>query len=288
MAGDQACFHGIRELLSYLPRNREDSPPPGTSTDAWDRRTPELDELVPGDPRRPYDMKRLIRAVVDDGRFLEVQEHHARNLIVGFARLANQAVGVVASQPAVQAGALTIDAAAKGARFVRFCDAFAIPLVTFVDSPGYMPSLQEELGGVIRHGAKLISAYAAATVPKVTVISRKAYGGAYAALGSKQLRSDANLAYPQAEIAVIGAEAAVGVIYRRQLAEAGIQAGELRARLIEEYRRTVLSPFPAAERGYIDAIIRPAETRAEVIRALRCSLSKRVERPARKHCNMPL
>jgi propionyl-CoA carboxylase beta chain len=285
---DLVCLRGIRELLAYLPANHREAPPTGASSDPADRGTPELDALVPADPRKPYDMRRLIRAVVDDGSFLEVQEAYARNLLVGFARFANLGVGIVASQPAHQAGALTIDAALKGARFVRFCDAFQIPIVTFVDSPGYMPSLQEELGGVIRHGSKLVCAYAEATVPKVTVISRKAYGGAYAALGSQQLLSDANFAYPHAEIAVVGADGAVGVLYRRRLEQAGSQAAELRAQLVEEYRRAFLSPVPAAERGYIDAIIRPADTRKEVIRALRFALRKRGERPPKKHCNMPL
>jgi propionyl-CoA carboxylase beta chain len=285
---DASCLSGIRELLSFLPSNNLDTPPPGTSSDRPDRRAEELERLIPPDPTLSYDMKRLIRAVCDDGRFLELQEQFARNLIVGFARLGNQVVGIVASQPSFLAGALTIDAALKGARFVRFCDAFSLPLVTFVDSPGYLPSLQEELGCVIRHGAKLLYAYAEATVPKITVVTRKAYGGAYAALGSKQLRSDVNLAYPTAEIAVVGAEGAIGVLYRRQLERADEGAKELRLRLIAEYRRSFASPFPAAERGYIDAIIRPAETRQEIIRALCCLSAKRAEKPRRKHSNMPL
>jgi propionyl-CoA carboxylase beta chain len=285
---DVECLCGIRELLSFLPSNNLDPACPGTSADCPSRCAKELQDLISTNPNEPYDMKRLIRAVVDDGRFLELQEEHAKNLIVGFARFANDTVGIVASQPNYLAGALTIDAAIKGARFVRFCDAFHIPLVTFVDSPGYLPSLDEELGGVIRHGAKLLYAYAEATAPKITIITRKAYGGAYAALGSKQLRSDVNLAYPGAEIAVVGAEGAVGVLYRRELQRAGNQAGELRLRLLEEYRRKIASPFPAAERGYIDGIIDPAETRPAIIRALRGLMKKRAERPRKKHSNMPL
>lgn len=285
---DEACLRGIRELLSFLPSNNLDPPPTGTSADHPERRAEELENLVPADPATPYDMKRLIRAVADDGRFLELQERFARNLIVGFARLANRAVGIVASQPSFLAGSLTIDAAFKGARFVRFCDAFSIPLVTFVDSPGYLPSLQEELGGVIRHGAKLLYAYAEATVPKITVITRKAYGGAYAALGSKQLRSDINLAYPSAEIAVVGAEGAVGILHRRELGKAGEGARELRMGMIAEYRRSFANPFAAAERGYVDAIIRPAETRPALVRALGGLSAKRAARPHRKHSNMPL
>jgi len=285
---DIACLHGIRELLSFLPDNNLELSPAGASSDDPKRRTGELEDLIPFNPGEPYNMKRLIRAVVDDGRFLELQEAYARSLIVGFARFANHTVGIVASQPNYLAGALTIDAALKGARFVRFCDAFQIPVVTFVDSPGYLPSLQEELGGVIRHGAKLLYAYAEATVPKITLITRKAYGGAYAALGSKQLRSDVNLAYPGAEIAVVGAQGAVNVLYRRELRQAGAQVEQVRARRVEEYRRKFSSPFPAAERGYVDAIIQPAETREQIVRALAGLLNKRSLRPPKKHSNLPL
>jgi propionyl-CoA carboxylase beta chain len=282
------CLHGIRELLSFLPSSYLSPSPLGVSEDSLERRAAELDLLISSDPQEPYDMRCLIRAVVDDGQFLEAQAGYARNLLVGFARLGNQTVGLVASQPNYLAGALTIDAALKGSRFVRFCDAFRIPLVTFVDSPGYLPSLQEELGGVIRHGAKLLFAYAEATVPKVTLITRKAYGGAYAALGSKQMRTDVNLAYPWAEIAVVGAEGAVGVLCRRELQEAGERVEEVRAKRVEEYRRKFGNPFAAAERGYIDAIVQPSETRPEIIRALRSLRNKRSLREGRRHSNMPL
>ncbi len=282
------CLHGIRELLSFLPSSYLSPLPFGTSEDSSERRAEELDLLISSDPHEPYDMRCLIRAVVDDGQFLEAQAGYARNLLVGFARFANQTVGLVASQPNYLAGALTIDAALKGSRFVRFCDAFRIPLVTFVDSPGYLPSLQEELGGVIRHGAKLLFAYAEATVPKVTLIARKAYGGAYAALGSKQMRNDVNLAYPWAEIAVVGAEGAVGVLCRRELQQAGERVEEVRAKRVEEYRRKFGNPFAAAERGYIDSIVHPSETRPEIIRALRGLRNKRSQREGRRHSNMPL
>jgi propionyl-CoA carboxylase beta chain len=285
---DEACFAGIRDLLAFLPSNYLDPPPPGESSDSPDRRAEELEGLVSASAEQPYDMRLLLRAVVDDGRFLEVQERFARNLIVGFARFANQTVGVVANQPAYLAGALTLDASLKGSRFVRFCDAFNIPVVTFVDCPGYLPSMQEELGGVIKHGAKLGYAYAEATVPLVTVITRKAYGGAYGALGSKHLGGDFNLAYPGAEIAVIGAAGAVEVLYRRELRLAGDRAGELRARVAEEYRRKFSNPFLAVERGYLDAIIRPAETRPQVIRALGCLTNKRLQGPRKRHSNLPL
>lgn len=285
---DAACLYRIRELLSFLPCNNQEPSPSGNSDDSPERCVEELDHLIPPNPNEPYDMKRLIRAVVDDGRFLELQERYARNLIVGFARMDNETVGIVASQPDYLAGSLSIDAALKGARFVRFCDAFQIPLVTLVDCPGYLPSLEEEQGGVIRHGIKLLYAYAEATVPKVTLIVRKAYGGAYAALGSKQVRADVNLAYPLAEIAVVGAEGAVGVLYRRELREAGEDAKRLRTHLVQEYRRKFANPFPAVERGYVDAIIRPAETRPQIARALRGLSQKRAERPRKKHSNLPL
>jgi propionyl-CoA carboxylase beta chain len=285
---DAACLHGIRELLSFLPSNYLDPPPLGTSADSPDRRTEELEQLVSPDGGESYDMKRLIRAVVDDGRFLEVQQRYARNLIVGFARLDNRAVGVVANQPSYLAGALTIDAAVKGSRFVRFCDAFQIPVVTLVDCPGFMPSVQEEVGGVIRHGAKLPYAYAEATVPMITLITRKAYGGAYGALGSKHLRNDTNLAFPGAEIAVVGAEAAVGLLYRREIRQAGEHAEELRAQRLQEYRQQFATPYRAAELGYVDAIIRPSDTRAAIIRALRCLIHKRTDQPHRRHSTMPL
>lgn len=285
---DYACLQALRELVTFLPSNNLDPPPPGTSDDSPERRDEGLEQLIPAQSNEPYDMKRLIRAVVDDGNFFELQATWAKNLVVGFARLANQTVGIVASQPTFMAGALTIDAALKGSRFVRFCDAFNIPLVTLVDSPGYLPSLEEELGGVIRHGAVLLFAYAEATVPKVTLIVRKAYGGAYAALGSKQLGADVNLAYPSAEIAVVGAEGAVGLLYRRELRDAGERFDEVKARRVEEYRKKFLNPFRAAERGHIDAVISPHETRPRIIRALSSLVNKRARTPARKHSNLPL
>jgi propionyl-CoA carboxylase beta chain len=285
---DAACLLGIRELLSYLPSNNLDSPPLGRSDDSPDRRAEELEDLVSPDGGQSYDMKRVIRAVVDDGRFLELQELYARNLIVGFARLDNRTVGIVANQPAYLSGALNIDASIKASRFVRFCDAYQIPLVTFVDCPGFWPSVQEELGGVLRHGAKLPYAYAEATVPKITLITRKAYGGAYGSLGSKHMRGDTNLAYPWAEIAVLGADAAVGLLYRREIRQAGERAEEVRAQRLEEYRQRFATPFLAAELGYIDAIIRPSDTRPTMIRALRCLINKRADQPHRRHSTMPL
>ena len=285
---DAACLLGIRDLLSFLPSNNLDEAPLGESRDDPLRTSEELNHLISSQASEPYDMGSLIRQVVDDGNFLEVQRDYAPNLITGLARFANRSVGIVASQPNFLAGSLTIDAALKGARFVRFCNAFNLPVVTFVDSPGYLPSLEQELGGVIRHGAKLLFAYAEATVPKITIITRKAYGGAYAALGSKQLRSDINLAFPQAEIAVVGAEGAIEVLYRRELKAAGDQADEIRKQRVEEYRRKFASPFPAAERGYIDGVIQPSETRPQIVQSLRALGQKRKSLPPRKVSNLPL
>ena len=247
-----------------------------------------LDRLVPEDPNKPYDVLSLVRAVVDDGRFLEVHAQYARNLVVGFARLGNQAVGIVANQPAWLAGVLDIDASLKWARFVRFCDAFNVPLVTFEDVPGFLPGTAQEYGGIIKHGAKLLYAYAEATVPKVTVITRKAYGGAYCVMASKHLRTDVNLAYPTAEIAVMGPEGAVNILYRRELAEAGERAADVRRAKVEEYREKFSNPWVAAERGFVDAVIEPRRTRPELIRALRQLAGKRQALPAKKHGNLPL
>ncbi len=288
VANDAACLLAIRELLSYLPSNNLEEAPAGMSEDPPDRQEPALDELVPADPNRPYDIKQLIGAVVDDGAFLEVHAGYARNLVVGFARLGRQSVGIVANQPSYLAGVLDIDASLKGARFVRFCDAFNIPLVTFEDVPGFLPGTQQEYGGIIKHGAKLLYAYAEATVPKLTVITRKAYGGAYCVMASKHLRTDVNLAYPTAEIAVMGPEGAVNILYRRELAEAGEGAGELRAARVAEYRERFSNPYVAAERGFLDAVIRPRETRLHLVRALRQLGSKRQALPAKKHGNIPL
>ena len=285
---DAACLAGLRELLSYLPSNNLDDPPPGRSEDDPDRESPALDELVPADPNRPYDIKQLIAQVVDDGAFLEVHAQYARNLVVGFARFANRSVGIVANQPAYLAGVLDIDASGKGARFVRFCDAFNIPLVTFEDVPGFLPGTQQEFGGIIKHGAKLLFAFAEATVPKITVITRKAYGGAYCVMASKHLRTDVNLAYPTAEIAVMGPEGAVNILYRRELDEAGAGAAAVRAEKVAEYRTKFSNPYIAAERGFLDAIIEPRRTRAEIVRALRQLSAKRAALPPKKHGNIPL
>jgi propionyl-CoA carboxylase beta chain len=285
---DAACLMGIRELLSYLPSNNLDAPPLGNSDDDPDREAAALDTLIPDDPNKPYDVKRLIAAVVDDEKFLEVHAEYARNIVVGFARLGNQSVGIVANQPAYLAGVLDIDASLKGARFVRFCDAFNIPIVTFEDVPGFLPGTQQEYGGIIKHGAKLLYAYAEATVPKLTVITRKAYGGAYCVMASKHLRTDVNLAYPTAEIAVMGPEGAVNILYRRELAEAGERAAGVRAQLIAEYRETFSNPWVAAEHGFVDAVIEPRRTRPVLIRSLRQLAGKRQSVPSKKHGNIPL
>ncbi|HEX9734436.1 MAG TPA: acyl-CoA carboxylase subunit beta [Thermoanaerobaculia bacterium] len=287
---DAACLAAVRELLSYLPSNNLEDPPPGTSDDDPSREDPELDHLVPRDPNKPYDIKKLIAAVIDDGRFFEVQADYARNIVVGFARLANQSVGVVANQPAYLAGVLDINASLKGARFVRFCDAFNIPLVTFEDVPGFLPGTQQEFGGIIKHGAKLLYAYCEATVPKLTVITRKAYGGAYCVMSSKHVRTDVNLAYPTAEIAVMGPEGAVNILYRRDLAAARDDAelARLRAARVAEYREKFSNPYIAAERGFVDAVIAPRETRPQLVRALRQLAGKRSRLPPKKHGNLPL
>jgi propionyl-CoA carboxylase beta chain len=285
---DAACLMGIRELLSFLPSNNLDEPPAGGSDDDPDREEAALDRLIPDDPNKPYDIKKLIEGVVDDGRFLEVHAHYAKNIVVGFARLGNRSVGIVANQPAWLAGVLDIDASLKGARFVRFCDAFNIPLVTFEDVPGFLPGTQQEFGGIIKHGAKLLYAYAEATVPKLTVITRKAYGGAYCVMASKHLRTDANFAYPSAEIAVMGPEGAVNILYRRELERAGDRAAAVRAEKIAEYREKFSNPWIAAERGFVDAVIEPRRTRPTLIRALRQLAGKRQALPPKKHGNLPL
>ncbi len=246
-----------------------------------------LDDLVPDDPRTPYDMHEVLRRVIDDGTFLEIQPALAQNIIVGFARLAGRSVGIVAQQPAVLAGALDIDASVKAARFVRTCDAFNVPLVTFVDVPGFLPGVGQEHGGIIRHGAKLLYAYAEATVPKLTVITRKAYGGAYDVMSSKHIRGDINLAWPTAEIAVMGAEGAVNIIHREALAAADDVEAE-RARLVAAYRDEFANPYIAAARGYVDDVIRPSETRPRLIRALAVLADKRDTNPRKKHGNIPL
>jgi propionyl-CoA carboxylase beta chain len=284
---DRECLALVRDLLSYLPSNNVDPAPVVPSGDPADREDQSLDALVPASPNQPYDMHDLVRAVVDGGEFLEVHEHFARNLIVGFARLNGATVGLVANQPAHLAGTLDIDASVKGARFVRFCDAFGIPLVTFEDVPGFLPGVTQEYGGIIRHGAKLLYAYAEATVPKVTVITRKAYGGAYCVMASKHIRTDANFAWPTAEIAVMGPEGAVNILYKRELDQAEDPAAARAAR-VAEYREKLANPFVAAGRGFIDEVIQPRQTRRKLIAALARFANKRDRNPPKKHGNIPL
>ncbi len=285
--GEEAALRAARELLSFLPLNNADDPPVRPCSDDPARREPLLATLVPDSPAQPYDMKEVVRAVVDDRHLFEVAEHFAPNLVVGFARVNGRPVGVVANQPAVLAGCLDIDASVKGARFVRFCDAFSLPLLTFVDVPGFLPGTSQEWGGIIRHGAKLLFAFAEATVPKVTVITRKAYGGAYDVMASKHLRADVNLAWPTAEIAVMGPEGAVNIIFRKELQAAG-ESGPERQRLIDEYREKFATPYAAAGLGYVDEVIRPEETRPRLVRSLEMLRNKRQELPPKKHGNIPL
>jgi propionyl-CoA carboxylase beta chain len=287
VANDRECLLLIRELLGYLPANNLEEAPRVPSSDPADREDEALERLVPDSPNQPYDMHDLIQAVVDDAAFLEVHRHFARNIIVGFARLAGRPVGIVANQPAVLAGTLDIDASVKGARFVRFCDAFGIPLVTFEDVPGFLPGTRQEYGGIIRHGAKLLYAFAEATVPKVTVITRKAYGGAYCVMSSKHIRTDFNFAWPTAEIAVMGPEGAVNILYKRELEQAK-DPGAARAQRVAEFREKFANPYVAASRGFIDEIIQPRTTRPRLIAALASLESKRDKNPPKKHGNIPL
>ena len=284
---DHECIALIRELLSFMPSNNVDDPPVVATQDAADREDAALDSLIPPSPNQPYDMLDLIHAIADDGYFLEVHEHYARNIVVGFARLGGRSVGVVANQPAHLAGTLDINASVKGARFVRFCDAFNIPLITFEDVPGFLPGTVQEYGGIIRHGAKLLYAFAEATVPKVTVITRKAYGGAYCVMASKHIRTDFNYAWPSAEIAVMGSEGAVNVLYKREIDKAPDPAA-MRAQKIAEFRDKFANPYVAAERGYIDEVILPRETRRKLIQALGTLETKRDKNPPKKHGNIPL
>ncbi len=286
-ADDADCLRSIRELLTFLPQNNLDGVPPVSTKDPDDRADSELDSLIPVESNKPYDIKDVICRVVDDRNFYEIAEHFARNIVIGFARMAAEAVGIVANQPAHLAGCLDINSSTKAARFVRFCDAFQIPILTFEDVPGFLPGTAQEFGGIIRHGAKLLYAYAEATVPKITVITRKAYGGAYCVMGSKHLRTDINFAYPTAEIAVMGPEGAVNILYRRELQEAN-NGEEARQAKIEEYRTRFANPFVAAERGYVDDVIEPHETRGRVIRALRMLANKADTMPRKKHGNIPL
>jgi propionyl-CoA carboxylase beta chain len=284
---DAECLRLLRELLSFLPANNLDEPPRVATSDPLDREDPALDTLVPGSPNQPYDMVDLIHAVVDDGGFLEVHRHFAKNIVVGFGRLGGRSVGIVANQPAHLAGTLDIDASSKGARFVRFCDAFNIPLVTFEDVPGFLPGTVQEFGGIIRHGAKLLYAFAEATVPKVTVITRKAYGGAYCVMSSKHLRTDFNFAWPTAEIAVMGPEGAVNVLFKREL-ETAVDPGTVRAAKVAEFREKFANPHVAAARGFIDQVIQPRSTRPKLIAALAALETKREKNPPKKHGNIPL
>jgi propionyl-CoA carboxylase beta chain len=282
---DTECVQMIRELLSFLPLNNREDPPRHPSDDPIDRADPGLDTIVPAESNLPYDIKDVMNRIVDDGWFFEVHAHWAQNLVVGFARLDGRPVGIVGNQPSVLAGCLDINSSVKGARFVRFCDAFNLPLITFVDVPGFLPGTSQEFGGIIRHGAKLLFAFAEATVPKITVITRKAYGGAYCVMGSKHIRTDVNLAWPTAEIAVMGAEGAVNIVYRRELSGNG---SDLRQKKIAEFNERFASPFVAAERGYIDDVIEPHETRGRLIRSLRMLETKVDTMPRKKHGNIPL
>ncbi len=281
------CLHEMRRLLSFLPSNNTEDPPLGKREDDPERRDPELDELVPANPNKPYDMKAVIARVVDEGDFMEVHRDFAPNLVVGFARMDGRPVGIVANQPAVLAGVLDIDSSVKGARFVRFCDAFGIPLLTFTDVPGFLPGTTQEFGGIIKHGAKLLYAYCEATVPKITIVTRKAYGGAYVVMSSKHLRGDVNLAWPTSEIAVMGAEGAVNVLNRRELAEAD-EPEKLRKKLADDFRKKFSNPYIAASAGFIDRIILPRDTRPVVIDSLAMLRNKRDSNPPKKHGNIPL
>jgi acetyl-CoA carboxylase carboxyltransferase component len=284
---EQECLFLIRQLLSYVPQNNLEDPPYVDLGDDPLRMDAALDTLVPESPGRPYDMREVILHVVDDGQFLEVQAHWAQNILIGFARLGGHAVGIVANQPPALAGVLDINASVKAARFVRFCDCFNIPIVTFEDVPGFMPGVEQEHGGIIRHGAKLVYAYCEATVPKITVIVRKAYGGAYCVMNSKHVRGDLVFAWPTAEIAVMGPEGAVNIIFRRELAQAE-NPDALRRQLVSEYREKFANPYVAASRGYVDAVIEPRETRPRLINGLQMLRDKRDHNPPKKHGNMPL
>jgi len=284
---DRACLALIRELLSYLPQNNMEEAPLHATEDPPDREDPVLDTLIPAETSKPYDVKRLIEAVVDDRHFLEVHALYAPNIVVGFGRFGGRSTGIVANQPAVLAGCLDIDASVKAARFVRFCDAFNIPLVTFEDVPGFLPGTAQEFGGIIRHGAKLLYAFAEATVPKITVITRKAYGGAYCVMASKHIRTDLNFAYPTAEIAVMGPEGAVNVLYRRELS-AEKDPAALRAKKVSEFREKFANPYVAADRGFVDEVIEPRVTRRKIIAGLDMTRTKRDRNPPRKHGNIPL
>ncbi len=284
---DEACLAQIRELLSFLPSNNMEGPPVTECNDPVNRVEKELDQMVPDEPHKPYDIRKVIRAVFDYKYFFELQADYASNLVVGFSRLNGESIGIVANQPDVLAGTLDINSSVKGARFVRFCDAFNIPLIVFEDVPGFLPGVDQEHGGIIRHGAKLLYAFAEATVPKITVITRKAYGGAYCVMASKHIRGDMNYAFPTAEIAVMGPQGAVEILHRRELAEAQ-NPDEFKQEKTEEFRARFANPYVAAERGFVDAVIRPTETRQRLVSALSMARNKRDSNPPKKHGNIPL
>jgi propionyl-CoA carboxylase beta chain len=287
VADDHECLATIRELVSFIPSNNMEDPPRRETSDPYDRADERLNTMVPVDPNQPYDIRDIVKAVVDEQLLCEVHKNFARNIVVGFARLDGRPVGIVANQPAFLAGTLDISASVKGARFVRFCDAFNIPLITFEDVPGFLPGTAQEFGGIIKHGAKLLYAFAEATVPKITVITRKAYGGAYCVMSSKHIRTDLNYAYPTAEIAVMGPEGAVNILYRNELKEAE-EPVAFRKEKVEEFRSKFASPYIAAQRGFVDEIIEPKWTRKKLIVGLRMLENKRDNNPPRKHGNIPL
>jgi acetyl-CoA carboxylase carboxyltransferase component len=284
---EEECLEDVRYFMSFLPQNNLEQPPFMDTGDPHDRMDEELDHIVPDSPNKPYDMRVVIGHIVDDGDFMEVQEYFAPNIVIGFSRLGGRPIGVVGNQPSQMAGVLDIDSSEKAARFVRFCDAFNIPLLTFCDVPGFLPGTHQEWGGIIRHGAKLLYAFTEATVPKLTVVTRKAYGGAYDVMSSKHMRADFNFAWPQAEVAVMGPEGAVNIIYRRDI-QSSPTPDERRERLMDDYKARFANPYSAAERGYIDDVIVPHETRPKLIRALETLQTKRVQGPKRKHGNIPL
>jgi propionyl-CoA carboxylase beta chain len=286
-ADDRTCIAQVRELLSFIPSNNTEDPPFRASSDPTTREVPELDAMIPLESNKPYDVKEVVRAVVDDATLFEIMPQFAMNIVTGFARIGGHSVGIVANQPDVLAGVLDIDASVKAARFVRFCDCFNIPLVTFVDVPGFLPGTDQEYGGIIKHGAKLLFAFAEATVPKVTVILRKAYGGAYDVMASKHIRADVNLAFPTAEIAVMGPEGAVNIIFKNEIGKAQNPA-EIRAKFVAEYKDKFANPYKAAELGFVDEVIYPRTLRSRLAAALHVLKDKRDSNPPKKHTNIPL
>jgi propionyl-CoA carboxylase beta chain len=284
---DNLCLDRVRELMSYLPDNNRAQPPVMATADPPDRADPGLNDVVPENSAKPYDIREVIKRVVDDGKFLEVHADYARNIVVCFARLGGRPVGIVGNQPAYLAGTLDINSSAKGARFVRFCDAFNIPIITFEDVPGFMPGTDQEWGGIIKHGSKLLYAYCEATVPKITVITRKAYGGAYDVMSSKHIRGDFNFAWPSAEIAVMGPKGAIEILYKKEIEESEDPEATTE-KLVLDYTNRFANPYLAAERGYIDDVIEPAKTRPVLIRCLEVLETKKDSNPPRKHGNIPL